>query len=535
MRGGLYDRAMDLIKETAKSLLQNSGEHWTMLRWVRQLPQDYVTRRPEIAVAYSWSLIFSRQYAEAREVQKTLSDLSEQQSPELKAQLLYGINLNQCVLEGACDNSERASVLVKEWLHDHSQAEPGDLMTAYVMQSYSALSMFELELGISATEKAIAIGLEHSLDYFHSWARACAGMLYMQRGDVTAAIEHYRLGIEHNNRNTSAFSYMGSLNTVLLAEAYYEQNDLTQAEELLEDRFEYIDNESVVEVAYASYRVLARLQFLKADLDAGLSVIRLGKESATQAKLPRLFALLCGLEIHSLLAAGQGKEARRIAIENDLDRIETASVGIGEVRDLVHAELLLDAGQPDEVLQMVDAIELRLAEEGRLRRLLEVLLLRCRAELQLARSDDATYSLCRALEIGAAGGLYRVFLDASGDILQLVERLAKEDAGKLTKPAADLVANLTMDVAGASTVKQSDIGRSDDARKPGDVLFENLTKRERQMLDTIAGGETNKEIAESLFISEQTVKWHLHQLYQKLGVKNRTSAIARARDLLLID
>jgi ATP/maltotriose-dependent transcriptional regulator MalT len=54
------------------------------------------------------------------------------------------------------------------------------------------------------------------------------------------------------------------------------------------------------------------------------------------------------------------------------------------------------------------------------------------------------------------------------------------------------------------------------------------------MLDTIVTGQTNKEIADKLFISEQTVKWHLHQLYQKLGVRNRTSAIAKARTLALI-
>jgi LuxR family maltose regulon positive regulatory protein len=54
------------------------------------------------------------------------------------------------------------------------------------------------------------------------------------------------------------------------------------------------------------------------------------------------------------------------------------------------------------------------------------------------------------------------------------------------------------------------------------------------MLDRIQTGQTNKEISEELFISEQTVKWHLHQLYQKLGVKNRTSAIVRARNLSLI-
>jgi ATP/maltotriose-dependent transcriptional regulator MalT len=66
------------------------------------------------------------------------------------------------------------------------------------------------------------------------------------------------------------------------------------------------------------------------------------------------------------------------------------------------------------------------------------------------------------------------------------------------------------------------------------ALLETLTKRERQMIDAIVTGETNKEIAEKLFISEQTVKWHIHQLYQKFGVKNRASAIAKATALSLI-
>ena len=82
--------------------------------------------------------------------------------------------------------------------------------------------------------------------------------------------------------------------------------------------------------------------------------------------------------------------------------------------------------------------------------------------------------------------------------------------------------------------KKSVKGNAIPKESSSGLLLESLTRRERQMLDTITTGETNKAIAEKLFISEQTVKWHLHQLYQKLGVKNRTSAIAKARALSLI-
>ena len=52
-----------------------------------------------------------------------------------------------------------------------------------------------------------------------------------------------------------------------------------------------------------------------------------------------------------------------------------------------------------------------------------------------------------------------------------------------------------------------------------------LTKREVRILKLVASGNTNKEIASKLFISEKTVKNHLNHIYRKLGVKNRAQAV----------
>ncbi|WP_206019864.1 LuxR family transcriptional regulator [Pseudomaricurvus alkylphenolicus] len=65
-------------------------------------------------------------------------------------------------------------------------------------------------------------------------------------------------------------------------------------------------------------------------------------------------------------------------------------------------------------------------------------------------------------------------------------------------------------------------------------MVESLTNREQQLLQLISDGDTNREIAEKLFISEQTVKWHLNKVYAKLGVKNRTTAVAKARSCCAI-
>lgn len=62
-----------------------------------------------------------------------------------------------------------------------------------------------------------------------------------------------------------------------------------------------------------------------------------------------------------------------------------------------------------------------------------------------------------------------------------------------------------------------------------------LTERERQVLDLMASGATNREIAGSLYLSPHTVKEHTSALYRKLEVRNRTEAVQRAQRLGLLD
>ncbi len=64
-------------------------------------------------------------------------------------------------------------------------------------------------------------------------------------------------------------------------------------------------------------------------------------------------------------------------------------------------------------------------------------------------------------------------------------------------------------------------------------LIEPLTPREREILGLLADGLTNREIADRLYLSHETIKWYNKQLYGKLGVSNRTQAAAMAQDHVL--
>ncbi|WP_171011801.1 LuxR C-terminal-related transcriptional regulator [Pseudomonas sp. 2FE] len=73
-----------------------------------------------------------------------------------------------------------------------------------------------------------------------------------------------------------------------------------------------------------------------------------------------------------------------------------------------------------------------------------------------------------------------------------------------------------------------------DARKSLEVLEEGLTEREREVVWLAAKGLSNDEIGQQLALALGTVKWHLHNIYEKLKVRNRTQAIRRARELGLL-
>ena len=77
-------------------------------------------------------------------------------------------------------------------------------------------------------------------------------------------------------------------------------------------------------------------------------------------------------------------------------------------------------------------------------------------------------------------------------------------------------------------------------RRPADDTFEinraaltslGLSEREMEVLELVAGGKSNKEIAQRLSVSPNTVKTHLGNVYGKLGARRRTEAISRAREL----
>lgn len=116
--------------------------------------------------------------------------------------------------------------------------------------------------------------------------------------------------------------------------------------------------------------------------------------------------------------------------------------------------------------------------------------------------------------------------DTDADILGAVEAGA---VGYLLKdsPPAELLAAVRSTAEGDSALSPV---VADKLMTRVRTPRSSLTPRELEVLKLVAGGSSNREIGRVLMLSEATVKSHLVHIYDKLGVRSRTSAVAAARD-----
>ncbi len=199
---------------------------------------------------------------------------------------------------------------------------------------------------------------------------------------------------------------------------------------------------------------------------------------------------------HAILRAGL-----RALLEQHGEHVEV----VGEAASVEEAITLAGALQPDLVL-----MDLRFAGEERtgvdatraIRALPEPV------SVLVVTNYDTDAEILRAVEAGASGYLLK---DTPPDELWLaVTRAARGETALSPRVASKLLTRISAPPVAT------------------------LTPRELEVLEAVATGQSNREVARALYLSEATVKSHLVQVFAKLEVKSRTAAVARARELGLL-
>jgi LuxR family maltose regulon positive regulatory protein len=296
-----------------------------------------------------------------------------------------------------------------------------------------------------------------------------------------------------------------------LARVLYEWNDLDGAEQHGQQGLELARQyESVIDRFISCEVFLARLKLAQGDVADATKMLARADQSVRQHGFVHRTQEVAAAEVLAFLHQGDLAAAAHLAGAHELP--------------ISQAQVHLARKDASAALAAVEPVRQQAEAEGWADEKLKVAILRAIAYHILGQNDEAARLLDEALAMARPSGFVRIFVDEGPRMAQLLSEAAArgirpEYIGKLQAAFVDA----TKDDADASIRRTMELTHSS--------LIEPLSKREIEVLQLIAEGLTNQQVADRLYLSLHTIKVHARNIYGKLGVKNRTQAVAKGRAL----
>jgi len=505
-------RAAELVDRAAEGAAMR-GEVMTLLQWVAALPEAAVVARPYLALTYAWSLLVGGKPAE--EMEKWLQVVEAQEDVAAASGAIRGyVKIFEGDLAGARTDARRALRALPE--HAVFLRQLATLVLGMAARFGDSGPDSERALvdasrtGTAAENLLVAV------------LGGCARADMAQRqGKMGEAQEIYERALEVATDDDGRFLPIASEPLFGMANLALERFELAEAEEMVEEGIALAGQWSGL-AALDGYLLQARIHFLRGEHTAMRSRLDQAATAARSFDATEVDDLIVALTgVQAQIRLGHLAEARRWlesrALRSEGPEVELADHEAPHIRKyeyLILARLLVAEGRSAEGLALLEALGPHFA---RYRARIIVHLLSAVAHEQIGERQAALEALTEALTLGQAAGMVSVFVEEGKPVARLLYRALQE--GTFPSFVSQLVR--------AFPAPQEEAVASD---RQGE-LVEPLSERELEVLNLVAEGLTNQEIADRLFLSVATVKWHTSNIYGKLAVSNRTEAVAKARAL----
>jgi LuxR family maltose regulon positive regulatory protein len=202
-----------------------------------------------------------------------------------------------------------------------------------------------------------------------------------------------------------------------------------------------------------------------------------------------------------------------------------------EFPHITQCRVLISSGADDSLHEAIDMLERLLKTANEIHNtfhMIDILALQALAFFKLSRVDEALNVLKQAIDLAMPGGWIRPFVEPGFPMPDLLNRFIEQGfavdyIGKILSVFRSDQKRVAHDLSDHRVVPSPSLQSS--------PVIESLTKRELDILIHLAEGLSNKEIASKLFLSPLTVKKHLYNIFQKMDVRTRLSAVNKAKEL----
>ncbi len=516
-----YSLAAGIIENAVRQVSTwSSGDIATLLGWLRILPDDVVLQHPWLRLYSSRALYITGKFEAAGRILEQLEQSLQAAAPRTAEQehLWAEILAHQsraAGMRGEIEKSIQCANQALALLPQHA------VLARYSASSALGLASF-LAGDFPSASRGYAQALEYAIEVRYIFAILAASselskvQFYM--GEPALAMQTCQRAVQWGTIGGTKIPAVGLVELVL-AQLTLERNELELAHAHVLEGLDLLKQGGISDNFGLGRAVLALIQQASGDHPAALATIEEAIRAAESVNMARNTLLAQAFRVQVWLGTGMLEPALRWA--EQYSRRSPAEYA-REFEDLTLAQVWLAAGKPQQALAVLERLIEPARTGGRLMWVMEGEALRAAALDSLGQSAAALALMRSAVQFAATREYQRVFLRLGEPARRLLSRC---QAGLSSAEQAYIKRLLTAFPAGAP---------AETAAVQPAGLAEALTEREMEVLTLLAEGLSNKEIAERLIFSTNTLKTHLNNLFGKLAVHTRLQAVLRARELGLL-
>jgi LuxR family maltose regulon positive regulatory protein len=536
-----FERAARLIEEMSE-IVWGRGEHNKLGRWLDKLPADLILLKPQLCILHAW-ILFTNGQQEAAEQRLQATELALETNNE-RTMETSPMEWSQLSGSEMMKIQGRAAV-IRAYLAFYRGDAPGIIQYANQALEYlpeedltwrSTVAIvlgdaYRIKGDLVAAYRIQTEALEACKEtgdiYLVMLTSLKVAIILRMQGKLQQTIkvcqQQMQLSKEYGLSQTGMTGWL----LAMWGETLAELDDLDNALQYAKKGVELFKGGGTLLQVTWSYMCLVRILFSRGDLADAEEIIQKIENIERKSPVPPWITAQMAawkarllLEQNKLDAASQWIEESGLYVDGEFTLLHEIN-HILLIDYLTLARILIAQEQLDEAAELLQHLLESAEEGGRTSRVIEILILQALTYQAQEYSDQAVDTLQEALTLAESGGFIRIFVDEGPPMARLLyEALTRGIAPEFTKQL--LV---------AFPLAESEDTTLSKTKTPKSELVEPLSEREIEVLQLIAEGLTNQEVASRLYLAVSTVKVHTRNIYGKLGAHHRADAVARARAL----
>jgi len=329
------------------------------------------------------------------------------------------------------------------------------------------------------------------LKYTDLWGSYLLGNCSFNYYDLDEARQHFQYAVD----NKYIFHTRGAISALVgLALTYQAMHRMDDSRETMEELLVFARDTNDPSNLLIAHSCQARLSVLAGDIPSAALWLK------TLTGTPEMPNMLFFLENPSITQCRV-----LVAIGSDENLREAAAMleGLWKANEAIH-----------NIYQMI-----------------EIGVLRALALQKMSRTEEALAILEHVVTLSSPGGWIRPFVEPGPPMAELLNRLSKKNV------ELDYIRRILAAIGRKERVPTQGVADEQTVRlPPSSPQFseEPLSRRETEVLSFLCKGMSNKEIASNMYISDETVRKHLYNIYQKLHVSKRGHAVRKAMEMGII-